>query len=721
MTPRQDLAGRLFVWGVMMGLFSWAPPFLSSHRALRDANARLDTNAVERRQTEERYKLIVDSISDYAIFMLDTAGNVASWNLGAEKIKGYREAEILGRPYALFFTKEDQASGKPQHGLEVAVAGGRFECEDWRVRKDGSLFWAGVVLTAMRGKHGELVGFSKVQRDLSEHKRAEDALHKANDLLVSDALKRAENLTELTRRLEAEIEEHRASDKSLLETKELLEATFDAAPFPIIVTKPGGDVLMWNKAGEATYGITLAELTANGYGMLVPAGQRGEAERIRIAAEAGNVSTASQIHLRDGRTLDVRLSIAPVFAVDGTMRAIVTVMEDVTQKNQIEAQFRQAQKMEAIGTLTGGMAHDFNNLLGVIIGNLDILRDMRPNDAELTELSGEALEAALRGADLTRRLLAFARRQPLQSRRIDLNVLINGTVKLIGRLLGDHIEIVLSLARNVCPVLADPGQLESALTNLATNARDAMPKGGKLIISTSGRTLDADYVLANPGVAQGDYAMITVTDTGTGMSPEIRNRIFEPFFSTKEERGTGLGLSMVFGFMKQSGGHISVYSEPGVGTTFRLFLPCTREPEEKGTEPQPDGSFAGRGETVLVVDDNEAVRRIVSRQLNSLGYHVLEAGDGVEAMEILKTSPIDLLFTDVVMPGGIDGFALAGIAQKQWPCVRIILTSGFPQTRFAEDFGPHGWRLLSKPYRKEELARMIRDMLDGRGEQTPVA
>ncbi|HEX4505601.1 MAG TPA: ATP-binding protein, partial [Alphaproteobacteria bacterium] len=426
----------------------------------------------------------------------------------------------------------------------------------------------------------------------------------------------------------------------------------------------------------------------------------------------GRVNIVTKIAHADGTKLDIRLSTTPILNVDGSIRAIVGMMEDLTQVNKTEAQLRQAQKMEAIGTLTGGLAHDFNNLLGIIIGNIDMLREARPDDAEVDELAGEALEAAERGAELTRSLLAFARRQPLQPVRLELDVLIGSQVKLLSRLLGEDVQIRLDLADTICPVVADPAQLQAALTNLATNARDAMPKGGKLTIATAHSKIDGDYAAANPDVPPGDYALIEVTDTGSGMPAEVRSRIFEPFYSTKEERGTGLGLSMVFGFMKQSGGHISVYSEVGVGTTFRLYLPCSQVPEEKKTDLRADGPLAGRNETVLAVEDSEPLRRIVVRQLRGLGYRVLEATGAAEALQTLDTEHVDLLFTDVVMPGGIDGFALTELARQKRPGIKVILTSGFPQSRFSTEMQPGSFHLLSKPYRKGDLALLVRNVLD---------
>ena len=471
---------------------------------------------------------------------------------------------------------------------------------------------------------------------------------------------------------------------------------------------------MFNKAAETTFGFTEAELIAAGPRLLVPAGGEEAFERIREASRFGPTKVELSMPHKDGRVLDLRLSVIPMWRADGTISATVTTIEDLTHKNLVEAQLRQSQKMEAIGTLTGGMAHDFNNLLGIIIGNLDLLRDGRPDDTELADLGGEALDAAMRGADLTRSLLAFARRQPLQPKRLDLDVVIGGLMKLLTRLLGENIESNLTFAEDACPVIADPAQLEAALTNLMTNARDAMPRGGKLTIATSHKRIEPDYAAANPDVPPGDYAVIEVTDTGAGMAEDVKSRIFEPFFTTKNEGGTGLGLSMVFGFMKQSGGHISVYSEVDVGTTFRLYFPCSHAADDIEIDLRIDGPLSGKGEAILAVEDSIPLRRIVVRQLSSLGYHVLEAGNGAEAMAILESGPVDLLFTDVVMPGGLDGFELADTAVRRWPAIKVIMTSGFPQTRFVDELQPHAFPLLSKPYRKDNLAQLIRAVLDGR-------
>jgi PAS domain S-box-containing protein len=400
---------------------------------------------------------------------------------------------------------------------------------------------------------------------------------------------------------------------------------------------------------------------------------------------------------------------------DGHPGHLVSIIQDISERRRTEDQLRQAQKMEAIGNLTGGMAHDFNNLLGVIIGSLDLVGPLVAANDEAAELTQEALDAALSGAELTRRLLAFARQQPLRPERIEPNELISGIVRLLRRTLGENIEIRLDLADDLWPVVADPAQLEASLTNLGTNARDAMPRGGRLVIATANRHLDSDYAAAHVEVTPGDYAAIEVTDTGTGMKPEVAERIFEPFYTTKEPgKGTGLGLSMVFGFIKQSGGHINVYSEPGVGTTFRLYLPRVAAERAEALEAPPTTPPHGVGESVLVVEDNPRLRRVVMRQLRDLGYQSIEAEGPEAALAALEREKVDLLFTDMVMPGPLDGIALARHALARWPQIKVLLTSGFPGITLDDQLGSSGgMSLLSKPYRTQELASALRAVLDG--------
>jgi nitrogen-specific signal transduction histidine kinase/ActR/RegA family two-component response regulator len=379
-----------------------------------------------------------------------------------------------------------------------------------------------------------------------------------------------------------------------------------------------------------------------------------------------------------------------------------------------EAQVRQAQKMEAIGQLTGGVAHDFNNILTVITGTIDILVDELKDRPQLASIAKMIDSAAMRGADLTQHLLAFARRQPLQPRSVDVNALIVDSANLLKPTLGEHIEIEPVLDRKVAPALIDPSQLSTAILNLALNARDAMPHGGKLTLESRNVVLDENYARMNSEVEPGNYVMIAVSDTGEGMAPDLLDKVFEPFFTTKEVgKGSGLGLSMVYGFVKQSNGHIKIYSEVGHGTTVKLYLPQAAglvgpdKVTERGGDPERGG------ETILVVEDDPLVRQYVLTQIQSLGYSTLSASNGAEALAVIDSGKeIDLLFTDVIMPGNMNGRELAEAAIRRRPDMRVLYTSGY-----TEDAIIHHGRLdagvllLAKPYRRSDLATLIRAAL----------
>jgi PAS domain S-box-containing protein len=395
------------------------------------------------------------------------------------------------------------------------------------------------------------------------------------------------------------------------------------------------------------------------------------------------------------------------------------ICQDITDRESKDAQLRQAQKMEVVGQLTGGVAHDFNNLLAIIVGNLDMLQEEIPIGSNTGELIDEALAAAVRGAELTRQLLAFARRQPLSPRRVDPNRLVTEMASLWRRTLTEAIEVRIHLADDIWPTRADTSQLESALLNLVINARDAMPDGGVLTIETANMSIAAGdwYDGEEIGIASGDYAMISVSDNGSGMPPDVAARAFEPFFTTKAVgRGSGLGLSMIYGFARQSGGSVKIYSEAGVGTTVRLYLPRYgakggEEPEVVAPEPIPRAG----NERILLVEDNDSLRRIVARQLEELGYHVVTASNGPEALQVLKVDEaIDLMFTDIVMPGGMNGFELGRQAQQRYPALKVLHTTGFtrPFDDVADGEGPPP-HVLTKPYRKANLAIKLREVLDG--------
>ena len=406
-------------------------------------------------------------------------------------------------------------------------------------------------------------------------------------------------------------------------------------------------------------------------------------------------------------------SARPIHDAKGVQTGAVVVFRDVTEARETERQLRQSQKLDAIGQLTGGVAHDFNNMLTVITGTAEILADGLADRPDLLNIAKMIDQAAGRGAELTRHLLAFARRQPLEPRNVDINNLVLETARLLRPALGEHIEIESMLEDDTEPAHIDPSQLSTALLNLAINARDAMPAGGKLTLETGNVVLDEAYTHANPDVRPGAYVMIAVSDTGTGIPAKLRDRVFEPFFTTKEVgRGTGLGLSMVYGFVKQSEGHVKIYSEEGYGTTIKLYLP--RAVAQADAPLAPALPISGGSETIMVVEDDALVLNFVVTQLRSLGYQTMTAANGNAAMALLDDAPpFELLLTDVIMPGGINGRQLAEAVVARRPAVKVLYTSGYTENAIVHHGRlDAGVLLLAKPYRKSDLARMVREALD---------
>jgi PAS domain S-box-containing protein len=621
------------------------------------------------------------------ILVVDRRGTFIRVSPSSQAILGYDPAEMVGRSATEFLLPEDLDNTRSEmrqarHG-HVARD---FQCR--YIHRGGrpvTLWWTGV----WSEPEGQ---YFFIGRDITEREEAERRLRDS---------------------------EVRFGD---------LRAAIETIPDGFVIYDNEDRVVVCNEAYRNFYpenadrhliGLRFEEILRQGIaaGRFPQAAGREEewiVERIRRHRETSN--TIEQ-QVADGRWVLVTKHLMPNGWVAGLRIDITALKAAQSALSESEGRLRQSQKMEAIGNLTGGLAHDFNNLLGIIIGNLDLAETLVASNGEAVPLIREATEAALSGAELTRQLLAFARKQPLRPEHIETNELVADFARLLRRTLGENIEVALDLGANLWPVVADPAQVGSALTNLATNARDAMPRGGRLTIATANRQLDADYAASHAEVTAGDYVAIEVTDTGCGMTPEIVERVFEPFYTTKETgKGTGLGLSMVFGFIKQSGGHVSVYSEPGIGTTFRLYLPRVASAADAATETAAGaGARRGTGETVLAVEDNERLRRLVMRQLSGLGYRPFEAASPAEALAILDRERVDVLFSDIVMPGPLDGIGLARLVREKWPGVKIVFTSGFPGARLDDESGWSGGAvsLLSKPYRAEDLAVALREALDG--------
>jgi PAS domain S-box-containing protein len=510
----------------------------------------------------------------------------------------------------------------------------------------------------------------------------------------------------------------RQAEAALAESEQRFRMMADSMPAMLWLTDAAGKMTFLNKLWLDYAGAPAVEQLGSGWRrLLVPEEEAGVA-----AAFAQACQTQQPFELQhrlvgaDGVQRWFLDRGIPRFARDGQFLGLIGVLFDITDLRTAQAQLQQAQKMEAVGRLTGGIAHDFNNLLTLILGSAELLSEHKQADSDMRATAELIADAAERGAELTKRMLAFARRQPLQPAVIDVEQLVRQMEGMLRRALGEDIDIQIASGRELWKTLADPHQLESALLNLAINARDAMPSGGKLTIELINAHLDEAYAAQNDEVVPGDYVMVAVTDTGTGIAPEILEKVFEPFFTTKGVgQGSGLGLSMVYGFVKQSGGHAKVYSEVGHGTTVKLYLPraSTDEPGQRPAARTP-GEVPGGTETILVVEDDAMVRSFVQEQLASLGYTVIAAEDGPGALALLAEHPeVKLLFTDVIMPGGMNGRQLADEVRRRLPEMKILFTSGYAESAIMHqgrlDPGVH---LLNKPYRRPDLALKVRRLLD---------
>jgi PAS domain S-box-containing protein len=627
----------------------------------------------------------VASVSDYSIFVISLDGRILTWNPGGTLIHGYQPDEIVGQSLDVLYTDEDRERGAPANGLEIARCTGRHDTEGWRVRKDGTTFWASVVITALHTEDGQLAAYVKIVRDMTEKKAAHDA--------VLESERRFRMLV------------HGVTD------------------YAIFMLSPEGMVTNWNSGARRIKGYTANEIIGSHFSRFylpddASAGlpQRG----LEAAARDGRFEAEGWRVRKDGTRFWAHVVIDAIREDDGTLAGFAKITRDITERmesNRLLEDARkalfQSQKMEAIGKLTGGVAHDFNNVLQVLRGNLELLERRHSADHWTRERLDKAIDAVERGAKLASQLLAFGRQQPLQPVVINLGTAIRGMDDLLRRALGETIEVETVVAAGLWNTLVDIHQLENVILNLAINARDAMPEGGRLTMELSNAMLDDHYVAGLSDVLVGQYVMLAVTDTGTGMTPDVVERAFEPFFTTKAEgQGTGLGLSTAYGFVRQSGGHARIYSEVGYGTTVRVYLP-----RSTGTAveppPRPSVKLQGGTETILVVEDDPKVQSTVVDTLSGLGYRVLKADSTEQALSVIRSGVhLDLLFTDVVMPGLPRSPEMAAQAVQLLPRLKVLFTSGYTQNAIV-----HGGRLdpgvelLSKPYSREQLASKIRQML----------
>ncbi len=545
-------------------------------------------------------------------------------------------------------------------------------------------------------------GFVTVYKDITERKKAEIALREANDELEARVAQR-------TAELKTALDALKSSEERVRLIADTVPALIGYVNADLQYTFANQQYKKWfGRSPENILGCTAEEV-------LGPTIYREHLPCITAALNGERASREFTLPIADGSEIHVLASFIPHFSEDNRVLGYFVLGQDLTDVRNAEFKFRQAQKMEAIGQLTGGLSHDFNNLLTIIVGNLSVLEEEAEDDPNTMDMVSPALDAARRGADLVKQLLAFARRQPLKPRISDTGDLIRGMKDLLSRAIGAQVDLRLNLNKNIWPVLIDPHQLENAILNLSLNARDAMEGNGKLSISAENVTLKNVFSDRNVDVTPGDYVVISVKDNGAGISPEIMERMFEPFFTTKEKGpNSGLGLSMIYGFVRQSNGHIQVDSSPDEGTTFRLVLP--RSLEEKAVEAltrRPNNLPEGT-ERILLVEDDPGVRGFASNSLRKLGYDVVAASDGLEALSILELdSEFDLLFSDIEMPGGLNGIQLAEQVRDRLPLLPVLFMSGYPD-RVVDQAGL--WQgeldLVAKPFERLELANRVRNALD---------
>ncbi|MBI5343577.1 MAG: PAS domain S-box protein [Deltaproteobacteria bacterium] len=637
----------------------------------------------QHRESERRFQAIADTASD-AMVSSDSAGRIVFFNQSAEKMFGYRNSEMEGRSLVQLMPERyrsahERGMARVLESGVTRILGSTVELHG--LRRDGTEF--PIELSLASWKTGENVFFTGIVRDITARKKAAEELRIAYDKL-----------------------------QSLVE----------ASPVPVVALTNDGIVTMWNPAAERVFGWAGEEALGRLL-PIIPEEKQEEFQKLRerVIRENGFSGVEVCRQRKDGTLVDIRLSTAPMRDAQGNAVGMVGIFEDVTESRRMEKalrdseeQLRQSQKIEAIGRLAGGVAHDFNNLLTAIRGYSDLLLHRLDAGSPLRRDVEEIQKAGERATSLTRQLLAFSRKQVLQPKVLDLNAIVANMNGMLRRLIGEDIDLVTALRPGLWSVKVDPGQIEQVIMNIVVNARDAMPKGGKLTVETSNTDLGDMYVQRHAIVKAGPYVMLAISDTGEGMSEAVKSRLFEPFFTTKEKgKGTGLGLSTVYGIVKQSGGYIWVYSEPGKGSTFKVYFPRVRGAADSKKEREKDPLPSGR-ESVLVVEDEEVVRSLVRDILKESGYTVLTASDGDEALKIGREhkGPIHLIVTDVVMPK-MGGRQAAESLAPHLPGVKVLYMSGYTDDAIVHHgvLDP-GIPFLQKPFTPESLLRKIREVLD---------
>jgi PAS domain S-box-containing protein len=628
---------------------------------------------------EGRYRLLVNAITDYAVYLLDPSGIVTSWNPGAERFKGYTASEIIGEHFSRFYTDQDRESGLPARALETAAREGKFENEGWRVRKDGSRFWAYVVIDPIRGPSGQVIGFAKITRDLTERR--------AHEL----ALKQSQEQFQL-----------------------LVEGVTDYA---IYMLDPQGRVTNWNAGAQRIKGYSGAEIIGSHFSKFYTEEDRAAglpATALKTAEQEGKYEKEGWRVRKDGSRFLAHVIIDAIFDNTGQLIGFAKITRDITERKASEATLIQSQKLDAVGQLTGGIAHDFNNLLMGVLGSLELLRKRLPEDPKARSLLENAYMAAQRGSALTKRMLAFARQQELQLELVDVPDLVRAMTELLQRTLGPSVRIETSFRTKLSSIWIDPNQLELVILNLAINGRDAMHDGGEIVIAAREVTAGANDA---SGVKAGKYISVTVTDSGSGMDEETLRRATEPFFTTKGlGKGTGLGLSMVHGFAEQSGGKLFLHSRKDMGTTAELWLPIVDAHAHAHAQAQAQAQALAQEKAesdvkseqkplvILAVDDDYLVLTNTVAMLEDLGHKGVAASSAKEALGILREGePFDLVVTDQAMPY-MTGTQLAEEIKQEWPKLPVILATGY--TDFS-DGTASDLPMVSKPFTQKDLSREI--------------